>query len=167
MRTHLLATTVVAAAALLAATSARAQTNWTDATGSWFVPGNWSAGVPTAATPLTTVGNGGTAQIAAAPANAGSSLVVNGGSTGDLQAGGSLTANRLTIGPGGTLLLSGSTDVNAFIQLSGGTLRSTTSGTLTNGFNIAGNTISTAAGQTLTFGAGPNDLNVFLVVNNT
>jgi len=47
MRTHLLATTAVAAA-LLAATSARAQTFWTGAISSdWFTPGNWTAGVPT------------------------------------------------------------------------------------------------------------------------
>src|SRR5215469_117615 len=51
MRTHLLATTAVAAA-LLAATSARAQTTgWTGAISSdWFTLGNWTAGVPTGAT---------------------------------------------------------------------------------------------------------------------
>jgi hypothetical protein len=97
-------------------TPARDQTtDWTDATGSWFVPGNWSAGVPTGATVTTTVGNGGTAQIAGAAANAGNGLIINGGSTVDLQAGGSLIAGGFLIAGNSTLLLSGSTAVTGGI----------------------------------------------------
>jgi autotransporter-associated beta strand protein len=138
--------------------SANAQTTWVDATGSWFVSGNWSAGVPTGATPLTTVGNGGTAQIAGAAASAGTSLVINGASTVDLQASGSLTAGSITLGPTGTLLLSGSTAVAGDLNLGGGTLRSTVTGTLTDSIAFATgatSTIAAAAGQTLTLG-GPN-----------
>jgi hypothetical protein len=42
--------------------SASAQTSWTAGAGDWFDAGNWSAGVPTAAT-TADVANGGTAQI--------------------------------------------------------------------------------------------------------
>jgi T5SS/PEP-CTERM-associated repeat protein len=41
-----------------------AQTIWTDATGDWFVPGNWSAGVPNPTT-VAQINNDGTAQITA------------------------------------------------------------------------------------------------------
>jgi autotransporter-associated beta strand protein len=135
-----------------------AQTNWTGATGSWFDSGNWSAGVPPGATPLTTVGNGGTAQIAGAAANAGTSLGVSGGSTVDLQSGGSLTAGTIGIGPNGTLLLSGATAVTGDLSMQGGTLRSTVTGTLTDSLVFGAGTTSTiaaAAGQTLTLG-GPS-----------
>jgi hypothetical protein len=102
-------------------------TSWTDATGSWFIPGNWSFGVPTGATAQTLVVNGGTAQISGAAANAGTTLIIAGmaaGSTVDLQAGGSLTAGTIRIAPNGTLLLSGSTNVAASVlSLQGGTLR--------------------------------------------
>src|SRR5262249_51623191 len=94
-RRALLAGTALVCASLALATGAQAQTSWTDATGSWFVPGNWSNGVPPNGSP-TTVGNGGTAQINAA-ANAGSALVIGGGSTVELQSGGSLTATTTTI----------------------------------------------------------------------
>jgi autotransporter-associated beta strand protein len=133
-------------------------TSWTDATGSWFIPGNWSFGVPTGATAQTLVVNGGTAQISGAAANAGTTLIIAGmaaGSTVDLQAGGSLTAGTIRIAPNGTLLLSGSTNVAASVlSLQGGTLRSTTTGTLDNFLIFAPATTSTiaaAAGQTLTF----------------
>ena len=159
MRTHLLATTVVAAATLLAATSARAQTSWNNATGSWFNPANWSAGLPPNARG-TIVGNGGTANIdAGLLANAGLTLNINGGSTVNLQApGSSLQATALiTVGPNGTLLLSGSTAVSATptINLTDGTLRATFTGpplTSSIGFNTG--TVAAAAGQTLTLAPG-------------
>jgi autotransporter-associated beta strand protein len=149
---------VVAFAALFAigtaATPALAQpTSWVDATGSWFNPVNWSNGVPFVGTPLTTVGNGGTALILA-PANAGASLLITGGSTVVLLPAGSLTAGGINLGPNGTLLLSGSTFVTGPINLSGGTLRSTIPGTLlTNDITFADSTSSTVAagaGTTLT-----------------
>ncbi len=133
------------------ASPATAQTeNWTGGTGGWFTPGNWNpASVPTAATITTTVGNGGTAQINGAAANAGNSLVINGGSTVDLQSGGSLTTGiGIQIG-NGTLLLSGSTAVTGVITMTGAaTLQSTTTGTLTN--NISGAGAITVNGGNLT-----------------
>jgi hypothetical protein len=42
---------IAVVAALVAATSAHAQTNWTGTVSSdWFIAGNWNAGVPTGAT---------------------------------------------------------------------------------------------------------------------
>ncbi len=141
------------------ASSARAQTtSWTDGTGNWFTPGNWSAGVPTGATGTTSVSNGGTAQINGA-ANAGTNLLISGGSTVELQTGGSLSAtNTFTVGPNGTLLLSGSTAVtttagSSQIAVDGGALIAGTTGTLTaaigvdNGFSA---TFGATAGNTLT-----------------
>jgi hypothetical protein len=139
-----------------AVTPARAQTMWTDATGSWFVPGNWSAGAPPNAGG-TIVGNGGTAQINLPGASAGPTLTIAGGSTVDLQTGGALTAtSSITLSNAGTLLLSGSTAVTGnidFLGNPGGTLRATTAGTLTNNITFEANTNSTVAagaGQTLT-----------------
>jgi fibronectin-binding autotransporter adhesin len=150
LRAGLLASACVTSAFV---TSTSAQTAWTDGTGDWFNAGNWSAGVPTVATPQTTVSNGGTAQIAGAAANAGTLLVINGGSTVDLQAGGSLTASGITVDTNGTLLLSGSTAVTGPLTLDGGTLRSTLSGTLTNAVTIDAGfsaTFAATGGQTLT-----------------
>jgi fibronectin-binding autotransporter adhesin len=143
-------------------TPARAQpTNWANpGTGDWFFFPNWSAGVPTAGTPLTTVGNGGTAVIVGI-ADAGDQLVITGGSTVVLQAGSlSVTpvVGSINIGTNGTLLLSGSTDVTGTINFAGGTLRSTLSGTLTNNITFADGTTSTiaaAGGQTLTLAGTP------------
>jgi outer membrane autotransporter protein len=155
----------LAAAVLLLAVGAgampaRAQTtSWTDGTGSWFVPGNWSAGVPSAATNTTNVTNGGTAQIAGAAANAGSKLNIDGGSTVDVQAGGSLTETITVIQGNGTLLLSGSTAFTS-ITLSlqnGGNLRAQATGTPTIGNMLMGPgtaTVSAAPGQTLTLAPG-------------
>ena len=44
-------------------------TVWTDATGDWFSPANWSAGVPDSTT-TAQINNGGTAQIIATGAAA-------------------------------------------------------------------------------------------------
>ena len=91
MRTHLLATTVVAAA-LLAATSARAQTSWTGAISSdWFTAGNWTAGVPT----------GATAFINTVTPNA--TVLGTAGATASLVVVGVLGTGMLTIQSGGTL----------------------------------------------------------------
>ena len=55
MRAHLLTTTAVMALLSASIVSTRAQTtNWTGlASSDWFVAGNWTAGVPTAATGAT------------------------------------------------------------------------------------------------------------------
>ena len=51
MQTKVLSTIAVAAALLAAASSSRAQTNWTGTISSdWFTAGNWNAGIPTSAT---------------------------------------------------------------------------------------------------------------------
>jgi T5SS/PEP-CTERM-associated repeat protein len=48
---------------LLASPAAFSQTTtWTDGTGNWFTPANWSAGVPNSST-IADINNGGTAQI--------------------------------------------------------------------------------------------------------
>src|SRR5215471_9855588 len=144
-------------------TPARAQTtNWTGATGDWFTSGNWDNGVPTGATATTNVQNGGTAQINGAAANAGTALAINGGSTVDLQAGGSLTTGGTSIGSTGTLLLSGSTAVTGTITMGvGGVVRATTTGTLATDINnlatvaaTSGNTL-TLTGNNIVVGGGP------------
>jgi hypothetical protein len=133
-------------------TPLRAQTtNWSTGTGSWFTPGNWDNGIPTPATANSNVINGGTAQIAGAAANTGNTLTISGGSTVDLQAGGSLTAGTVVLGNNGTLLLSGSTAVGvncvpqpgcvgfgpfSGIELNGGTVRSTTSGSMPSSYDF-------------------------------
>jgi autotransporter-associated beta strand protein len=124
----------------------------------WFTPGNWNLGVPSGATNQTNVINGTTARIGGAAANAGATLIINSGSTVDLQAAGSLTASSIVIGASSTLLLSGSTAVTVAplpngIVLNGGIVRSLISGTLTGDISItngATGTISVAPGQTLT-----------------
>jgi hypothetical protein len=111
---------------IFGAAPARAQTSWTDATGSSFNAANWSAGAPPNAFG-TTVDNGGTANIdAPALADAGLHLDINQacsapcvGSTVNLQAPGSslragiMSVGGIDLGTNGTLLLSGSTAVNA------------------------------------------------------
>ena len=48
---------------LMSSTPVFAQTTvWTDGTGNWFTPANWSAGVPNSS-PIADINNGGTAQI--------------------------------------------------------------------------------------------------------
>ncbi|PYJ00736.1 MAG: hypothetical protein DMF00_07000 [Verrucomicrobia bacterium] len=80
-------------------------TVWTDATGDWFTPANWSAGVPDSST-TAQINNGGTAQIMASGAAANlvelgvvagdvGTLSVSG--TGILQDGGAIN-----VGEGGT-----------------------------------------------------------------
>src|SRR6266700_5989064 len=60
-------------------------TVWTDATGDWFTPANWSAGVPDSST-TAQINNGGTAQIIANGAAAGFvEMGVGAGDTGTLS----------------------------------------------------------------------------------
>ena len=160
---------VVLSAGSLATTPLKAQTtNWSTGTGSWFTSGNWDNGVPSSATTNSNVTNGGTAQIAGSAAHTGNTLTINGGSTVDLQAGGSLVAGTVVLGNSGTLLLSGSTSVGANcvpfpacvgvspfsgIEFNGGTLRSTVTGSMPSSIQFAANasgTILAASGQTLT-----------------
>jgi hypothetical protein len=96
MRTHLLATTAVAAALLAATSSTRAQvTVWTGAISSdWFTPGNWSAGVPTGATVTTAIDYTVTPN---AP------VVGTAGATTQLFVVGLARTGMLTIAGGGTL----------------------------------------------------------------
>ncbi|HTA99592.1 MAG TPA: autotransporter domain-containing protein [Bradyrhizobium sp.] len=143
-------------------------TNWTGGTGSWFVNGNWSNGVPSSIEGQINVTNGGTAQINGGVANGGvgSTLsITNAGSTVDLQAGGSLFTGTLNINNGGTLLLSGSTAVTTAngINLGGGTLESATTGSIGNNIKFQPNvtsTVAAAAGQTLTLSGSVFDLTI-------
>ena len=128
--------------ALLAATAlcglvtatpqAQAQTtSWTDATGSWFNPANWDNGVPNPGTTVTTVGNGGTAQIfGGPPAVAGAQLDVTGNSSVLVGIVGpppsTLNVTTLNVSNGGT------------IQLNNGILNTTNINVLSNGTFIAG-----------------------------
>jgi autotransporter-associated beta strand protein len=160
---------VVVLSAGLLATPLKAQTtDWSAGTGSWFTPGNWDNGIPSPATANSNVINSGTAQIAGGAANTGNTLTISGGSTVDLQAGGSLTAGTVVLGNDGTLLLSGSTAVGvncvpqpgcvgfgpfSGIEFNGGTVRSTTTGSMPSSIKFAADasgTILAAAGQTLT-----------------
>ena len=154
-------------------------TNWRTGTGSWFTPGNWDGGVPTPATSNSNVTNGGTAQIAGGAANTGNTLTISGGSTVELQAGGSLVAGTVVLANNGTLLLSGSTAVGANcvpspgcigfspfsgIEFNGGTVRSTTTGSMPSSIKFApdaSGTILAAAGQTLTISGDLFTLNNF------
>src|SRR5262245_25060442 len=55
---------LVVFAPLLTASPARGQyTRWQAGTGDWFVPSNWSLGVPTFPSGTADIGNGGTVQI--------------------------------------------------------------------------------------------------------
>jgi outer membrane autotransporter protein len=123
MRTHLLATTVVAAALLAATSSTRAQTSWTGAISSdWFTPGNWTASVPNGATP---------ALIDTVTPNA--TVVGTAGAT----------ASQLNVGFGGTGMLT--------IQ-SGGTVSSGIGIAIVgNAAGSQGTVTVTGAGSTLTF----------------
>jgi autotransporter-associated beta strand protein len=152
----------------LLSTPLQAQTtNWSTGTGSWFSAGNWDSGMPTPATTNSNVTNGGTAQIAGGAANTGNTLTISGGSTVDLQAGGSLSGGTVVLGNNGTLLLSGSTAVGANcvpspgcvglpfsgIEFSGGTVRATTTGSMPASIRFApdaSGTILATSGQTLT-----------------
>jgi hypothetical protein len=98
----------------------QAQTdNWTNgATGSWFVPGNWSLDtVPTAAINAT-VDDGGTAVVTGANATGGNLTIgaTTLGSTVEVTLGTTLTINALTIGPDGTLI----SDAGSTFTQSGG-----------------------------------------------
>ena len=88
------------------ASTSFAQTIWTDGTGNWFTPGNWSAGVPNSTTDAQT-NNGGTAQIFSGGAAAQNlTLGLNATDSGNLSIDGSgnLTLSQffLTIGSSGT-----------------------------------------------------------------
>jgi outer membrane autotransporter protein len=89
---------------------ASAQTSWTNpAAGDWFNAGNWTAGVPNSGTVVTTITNGGTAEIKVGGADAGSStpgatLTIGNGSTLDLQTGGSLNFETMVIQASSTFL---------------------------------------------------------------
>jgi T5SS/PEP-CTERM-associated repeat protein/autotransporter-associated beta strand protein len=103
-RRRLLATTSLVALglALTSATPTRAQTVWTGANpGNWFVPGNWTAGVPTAGTDAQI--NSGTALVGS-PGAAANTLYVAASGTGALtiQNGGvvSSTAGAVGFAPG-------------------------------------------------------------------
>ena len=54
---------------LVSCTPILAQTVWTDGTGNWFTPANWSAGVPNSST-IAEINNGGTAQVTSSGAAA-------------------------------------------------------------------------------------------------
>jgi autotransporter-associated beta strand protein len=135
--------------ALLAATAlcglvtatpqAQAQTtSWTDATGIWFIPANWDNGVPNPGTTVTTVGNGGTAQIpAGTTASAGAQLDVTGNSSVLVGTGGpasTLNVTTLNVSNGGT------------VQLNNGILNTTNINVLSNGTFIGGPTNWSYAG---------------------
>lgn len=150
-RRRLVVSALLAATALSAPAAAQ-NTQWVGATGTWFSSGNWLVGVPTAGTLIATVGNGGTAQIGAGAANAGSSLVINGGSTVSIDPGGSLAAGAITIGPG--TLLTGSSAITGPINLlAGARLGATATATIAGAttFQAGTSRLSAATGTTLTF----------------
>ncbi len=145
---------------------AKAQTIWTNpASGDWFTPGNWSAGTPNSGTIGTFINNGGTAQITAGSADAGTStsgqgpdnisLTIGGGplaSTLELLGGASLDFHRMEIATNGTFAPSNDNWGHACtpepcILLSGGTLLANAAGgnVYWNGFSMADGTTSTLA----------------------
>ncbi len=122
--------------------------NWTAATSSWFTAGNWSPATVPAAGDSVTVANGGTSQIDGAQATAAlNSLSISGNSKVDLQTGSSLSATTITLGTGGTLLLSGSNNVTGAIVLNGGTIDNrVASGSLSNTISLTGSSSVTSTG---------------------
>src|SRR5262249_1459286 len=112
-------------ALLLASASAFSQTTaWTDGTGDWFTPGNWSAGVPDSST-TAQIRNGGTAGILA-----------NGAAAGFVELGvGARDTGTLSISGAGTLQDGGA----IYIGEDGtGTLLITAGGTVTSGEFLIG-----------------------------
>ena len=104
-------------ALLLASPPAFSQTTaWTDGTGNWFTPANWSAGVPNANTDAQ-INNGGNAQITSSGAETGGleigvgvqdSGTLSTSGSGDLQTGGLMYIARsgtgnLSISSGGSV----------------------------------------------------------------
>jgi T5SS/PEP-CTERM-associated repeat protein len=132
---------------LAAVISASAQTVWTDGTGSWFTPANWSAGVPTAGT-TAEVNNGGTAQIAGASAAAASGLALgNGGGTGSVSVNG---ASALNVGA--SISVSGATSL---FSINGASAVTSSFGTMNQGGTATINGGSSwVMSQTLLIGNG-------------
>jgi autotransporter-associated beta strand protein len=136
----------------LPALTAQAQvTNWVGTIGDWSTTANWDNGIPDSNS-LAHISNGGTAQITSNVTAY--NLDVSGGSTLDLQNGGSYFGQSIGIGPDATFLLSNpGTDLGiAGIGLSGGTLTAAVTTALNNvvGFIGGSNLISAASGTTLT-----------------
>ena len=164
---RLIAMAALAAAALSGGvTGAQAQTAWTNpVSGDWFTPGNWTAGVPNSATVGNFINNGGTAQITAGSADAGTatsgqgpnniSLTIGGGSLAsrlELSGGGELDFHRMEIATNGTFATFNNNWGHACapepcIVLSGGTLLANAAGgnVYWNGFSMAAGTTSTLA----------------------
>jgi T5SS/PEP-CTERM-associated repeat protein len=99
-------------------------TIWTDATGDWFTPANWSAGVPDSST-TAQINNGGTAQIMASGAAA--SEVDLGVAAGDM--------GTLSVSGGGTLQAVGAMNVG---ENGTGTLSITKGGTVSDSAAVVG-----------------------------
>src|SRR5689334_4108880 len=99
MRFRTLAAFCLGTSALTAGGAHAASTDWSNGTGSWFTPGNWTNGVP-GASDNATIGNGGTAQIGSGTAAA-NSLSITNGSAVTLLSGGVL--NATTVNLNGTL----------------------------------------------------------------
>lgn len=119
---------------------AAAQTSWTDGTDSWFVPTNWSAGVPTGGTDAN-INNGGTAQVGAAGA----------------------TARRLNIGSNpadsGTVVVDGTGTLSVAdvlnVGLTGrGTMNITNGGTVSTDFNVFIGSAAPGVGRVTVDGPG-------------
>jgi autotransporter-associated beta strand protein len=174
-QSNILAKAVLFRRALLASTAlvglisvqsaSAADTNWIqNGAGSWSTDANWDNNQPTAATNLTTISNGGVAQIstdafAGSNFNSGTHLNVTNGSTVLLLGNGTLTFGGDADFNGSTLALSGSTAVHSStpggaVTLTNSTISSNLTGTLSSSvLSLAGdNRIVAANGTTLTLG---------------
>ena len=105
MRIHFVPTLFTSLCISLCATfSSNAQTVWTDATGNWFTPGNWTPSGPPTAGDDAQINNGGTAQIGAAGAVAKTLALgfdaANSGTV-SVSGAGTLTTGFLTVGESG------------------------------------------------------------------
>jgi fibronectin-binding autotransporter adhesin len=133
-RRHLYACLLLAALLSAASPAHGADTTWIGGTGSWFVPSNWSNGLPiiTGGIDSAYINNGGTAQILSSGAVANFlELGIDVGQSGSLDVnGGGLTISRglylgaagsgtLTIRSGGTV--AGSAHVNGLATVDCGT----------------------------------------------
>ena len=99
---HTLVAAFVVAAAILGAPRAAAQTFWVaSGTGNWFVPGNWSGGVPGMSSDAQ-INNGGTAQVFDTAKSNSLALGINAGNKGTLDVdGGVISVNTLAVGTAG------------------------------------------------------------------
>ncbi|HEX4304391.1 MAG TPA: autotransporter domain-containing protein [Rhizomicrobium sp.] len=149
----------LSAAPFLAVPALAGDTAWTPGSTDWFAAGNWSNGVPGAATGTTTVLSAVNAVIAGGAANAGATLTIGGAPVGnpatdlsvvEVQSGASLTVGTIDIGVDGKLVLDAGASLAAGAQLTGDGGELDLNGNATTLGALSGSTSILLGGATLT-----------------